>query len=152
LDQYTKRKRFFSKVNINEFKQLLQETWENVFVSNDVNTSYNAFIGSFQYYFDRAFPLKSSVIRNNYKHKWITNGLIVSRRKMCFLNWLKRTIPLASEILNYIHNYQSVLRKIIKEAKKRENDKLVLHSKNKTETLWQCINKELETLGIINVI
>jgi predicted RNA-binding protein with PUA domain len=50
---------------------------------------------------------------------------------MCFLNWLKRTIPLTSEMLNYIHNYQSILRKVIKEAKKSENDKLVILSKNK---------------------
>jgi hypothetical protein len=61
---------------------------------------------------------------------------------MCFLKWLKRIIPLTSETLSYIRNYQSILRKVIKEAKKREIDNHVLLSKNKTKTLWPCVNKE----------
>jgi hypothetical protein len=91
----------------------------------------------------QAFPLKSSVIRKNSKNKWITKGLIVSRRGMYFLKWLKRTIPLTSETLNHMHNYQSILRKVLKEAKKIDIDKCVLLSKNKTKTVWQCVSKQI---------
>jgi len=62
---------------------------------------------------------------------------------MKVLNNLKRTYTLRREDLNYITEYQKIYRKILKEAKKRDNDKFVLESKDRTKAMWQLINKEI---------
>ena len=62
---------------------------------------------------------------------------------MKVLNNLKRTHTLRREDLNYITEYQRIYRKILKEAKKRDNDKFVLESKDRTKAMWQLINKEI---------
>jgi hypothetical protein len=49
-------RRQFSDRNIEEFNQLLEmESLEDVFIHDDVNTSYIIFL----YCFERAFPLKT---------------------------------------------------------------------------------------------
>ena len=63
--------------------------------------------------------------------------------RMKVLNNLKRTYTLRREDLNYITEYQKIYRKILKEAKKRDNDKFVLESKNRTKAMWQLINNEI---------
>jgi hypothetical protein len=47
------------------------------------------------------------------------------------------------ESLKYIHNYQLVFRKVIKEAKRREVDRLILSAKNKNKALWNIINTQI---------
>ena len=46
------------------------------------------------------------------------------------------------ESLKYIQNYQFVFRKVIKEAKRKEVDRLILSAKNKNKALWNIINTE----------
>jgi hypothetical protein len=45
--------------------------------------------------------------------------------------------------LKYTENYRQIYRKVIKEAKKRENDKYISNASNKSKAAWQVINKEL---------
>jgi len=52
---------------------------------------------------------------------------------MKVLNNLKRTYTLRREDLNYITEYQRILKKILKEAKKRDNDRFVIESKDRTK-------------------
>ena len=42
-----------------------------------------------------------------------------------------------------MNNYQLIFGKVIKEAKQREVDRLILSGKNKNKTLWNIINKEI---------
>jgi len=48
---------------------------------------------------------------------------------------------LPMEFVKYIQNYQLIYRKVIKEAKRREADRLILSAKNKNKALWKKINK-----------
>jgi hypothetical protein len=51
-----KRRQLLSR-NIEEFNHLLEmESWEDVFLYEDVNTSYNNFLNRFLHYFEIAFP------------------------------------------------------------------------------------------------
>jgi hypothetical protein len=45
--------------------------------------------------------------------------------------------------LDYIKRYQIIYSRVVKEAKKRENDRFVMSAKNKTKAMWQLINKEV---------
>jgi hypothetical protein len=52
---------------------------------------------------------------------------------------LRKHYNLSREMQEYIKRYQSI--KVIKEAKRRENDKYVLRANNKTEAMWHVIKK-----------
>jgi hypothetical protein len=47
------------------------------------------------------------------------------------------------EAQDYINQYQIIYKRVIKEAKRRENDRYVLRAKNKTKAMWHIINKEV---------
>jgi len=45
--------------------------------------------------------------------------------------------------LEYIEQYKKIYRRVIQEAKRRENDNYMSSSKNKVKATWQLIYKEL---------
>jgi hypothetical protein len=70
------------------------------------------------------FPQKTVYVKDQCENKWITQGLKVSSKRMWFLNGLQRTTYLSRESLDYIKRYQVICNRVIKEAKKGENDSL----------------------------
>jgi len=62
---------------------------------------------------------------------------------MRFFNSLKRITNLSREIVDYIKRYQITYNRLIKEAKERENDRLVMRAKIKTKAMWQILNTEI---------
>ena len=44
----------------------------------------------------------------------------------------------------YIARYKIVYKRVVKEAKRRENDKFLLNTNNKSKAVWQIINNETE--------
>ena len=44
----------------------------------------------------------------------------------------------------YIAKYKMVYKRVVKEAKRRENDNFLLNANNKSKAAWQIINKETE--------
>jgi hypothetical protein len=89
------------------------------------------------------FPLIRAVVKNKPKYTWITKGILKSRNRMCFLNRLKKTISLSNNSLHYIKKYQTIYRKVIKEAKRMEVEKMVASAINKPKTMWNLINNEM---------
>jgi hypothetical protein len=57
---------------------------------------------------------------------WLSKGLIVSSKRLQTLNNLKRTVTLMDEALVYIANCQRIHKRVLKEAKKEENDRFVI--------------------------
>jgi hypothetical protein len=55
---------------------------------------------------------------------------------------IKKKISLSDQTLNYINKYQRTYKKVISEAQKRENDRIILRSTNHIKALWQIIKKE----------
>jgi hypothetical protein len=56
----------------------------------------------------------------------------------------KRTekyLNLSREAQDYINRYQIIYKRVMKEAKRRENDRYVLRAKNRTKAMWHIINK-----------
>jgi len=130
----TTYKRFFTDKNVEEFQYLHQkEKWDEVSASNEPNTSFNIFMDTFRYYFNIAFPVKATYVKESTVNKWITKSIIVSRNRLRLLCNIKRSTNLPMESLKYIQNYQSIYRKVIKEAKRTEADRLILSAKNKTK-------------------
>jgi hypothetical protein len=69
--------------NVEELKYLLHaEIWDKVLASDKPNTSFNLFIDTVTYYFNTAFPLKVTYVKDTNANKWITKGSITSRNKL----------------------------------------------------------------------
>lgn len=140
--------------NIYHFLNLLaQETWNDVFKSDgDANDKYNTFIQIMKYYFDKAFPVKTKTFsNNNNKTKpWLTKGLIISGKKLKDLHALHRD---DEEFKNYYIQYKKIYRRLLNQAKKMYNSKLLLNTNNKSKTAWSLIkpNKKIHdsTISLI---
>jgi hypothetical protein len=139
----TTYKRFFTDKNVEEFQYLLQkEKWDEVSPSNEPNISFNIFMDTFRYYFNIVFHVKVTHVKESIVNKWITKGIIVLRNKLKFIYKIK--IHKASYgILKVYSGLSMIYRKVIKEAKRREADRLSLSAKNKNKTLQKIINKEI---------
>jgi len=136
-------KRLFTEKNTEEFQYSLhKENWNEVTTLGEPNSSFNIFMDTFRYYFNTAFPLKTTHVNNSMINTWITKGIIKSRNKLRLPCCIKRSTDLSTKSLKYIQNYQKIYRKVIAEAKKRETDKIILSATNKNKTLWKIINKE----------
>jgi hypothetical protein len=60
-----KAKLYFTQENREQFNLTLkEEQWENVYISDEVNTSYQTFLVILYYYFNSVFPVRRSVIKN----------------------------------------------------------------------------------------
>jgi hypothetical protein len=46
-------------------------------------------------------------------------------------------------MLDYTNKYRCTYKRVIKEAKRIDNDKYILRAVNKTKGMWQVINKEV---------
>jgi hypothetical protein len=93
------------------------------------------------YYFNIAFPLKSYYVREPNRNRWITQGLKISSKRMCFLNSLRKNKNLTKDTQDDITRYRVIHKRVIREATERVNDKNVSNTKNKTKAMWQIINK-----------
>ena len=55
---------------------------------------------------------------------------------------IKNRMILTEQTKLYIARYKIVYKRIVKEAKRRENDKFLLNANNKSKAVWQIISKE----------
>ena len=92
--------------------------------------------------FDIAFPLVPRQRRKPPRNTWVTKGIRVASKKMRVLNKLKKQAYLTVGEKMYIAKYKTIYKRVIREAKRRENDGSILQANSKTKTVWRIINKE----------
>ena len=66
----------------------------------------------------------------------------MSSKRMQTLNNLKNIHPHEGGSNLYI-NYQKVYKRVLREAKKLENDRYVIESTDRTRAMWRLINREI---------
>jgi hypothetical protein len=102
--------RDFSANNINNFKRELGlADWNNVMLSNDVDSAFDCFWSTYSTMYKQAFPLKRKRFNKNFNgiNKFMTAGLLVSRRTKDKLHLLAVSDPLPMNINKY-KAYKSV--------------------------------------------
>ena len=112
--------RDFSATNINNFKRELGlADWNNVMLSNDVDSAFDCFWSTYSTMYKQAFPLKRKRFNKNFNgiNKFMTAGLLVSRRTKDKLHLLAVSDPLPMNINKY-KAYKSVYQRTIRAAKK----------------------------------
>jgi len=140
---YKVKKRKFNEVNTQEFLHLLKQvTWQDVFSELDINAKFTAFMDVFMYCYNVAFPIKTVHMRNRIKSNWITQGIKTSSKRMRLLEKQRKIIKINEKDLEYIDQYRKIYKRVIQDAKKRENDTYISSSKNKTKATWRLINQK----------
>jgi hypothetical protein len=71
---------------------------------------------------------------------------------MRLLNMLKKQPNLTEDAKMFIAKYKIIHKRVIREAKRRENDKYILHANHKSKAILQIISKETGELSQINKI
>jgi len=84
------------------------------------------------------------------------NGLLkesikISSKRMRLLDNQSKTTVIEEKVLEYIDQYRKIYRRVIQEAKRRENNTYTSSAKNKSKAAWQVINKELGKSFINNM-
>jgi uncharacterized protein YktA (UPF0223 family) len=94
------------------------------------------------YQFNIAFPLQLRHRKKPLWKGWITQAIITSSKKIRFLNMLQKLPNLTVEVKTYIDKYRRIYKRVIREAKIRENDRHILHAKHTMKAVWQIVNRE----------
>jgi hypothetical protein len=124
-----------------KFQELLSyECWDDVFVTDDANTPFNAFLNTYLKIFQSYFIKKKVTPKPNH-YSWVTSGIKTSckRKRELYLKLRQDNDP---NLKLYYKKYCKVLATIIKEAKKLYYDNAILKSKNKIKTTWSIVKKE----------
>ena len=118
--------------NLNYLKN---ETLQEVVSEIEVNAKLKVFMNSVLHHFDIAFLLEFRHRKKPLKNGWISQGINTSSKKMRFLNMLKKQPNLTEDAKMYIARYKIIHKRIIKETKRRENDKNILYAKHKSKAV-----------------
>jgi hypothetical protein len=134
----------FNKNNINKFTKLLEQVrWQDVNLVSEANAKFECFISKLIFLFNKAFPLRQVVVKKTYHATWIRQGIKKSSKKVRLLNELKKYMTISRRSKQYIDNYNRIYKRVLKEAKRRENDRLLLKATNKSKTIWKIIKNEI---------
>ena len=114
------KRRHYTKTNIDSFKQDLQQTnWDQVTLTNDVNSCYDEFWKIYSNLHDLHFPLTSSRF-NKRIHKisnFMTTGLLISRTNKQRLHKIALTDNVPFNWQQY-RTYRNIFNKTVKQSKK----------------------------------
>lgn len=137
------KKREINSRNIEEFQiRLQQEKWEEVYTACNTNSKFDIFLESFLYYYNVAFPIKNFKTSKPNTKSWITKGIQICSNKLRLFSRIQKTGTLNAEIEDYVNNYRKIYKRVLKEAKRKDNDRFILTAQNKTKATWQVIDRE----------
>ena len=143
--------RDFNDLNILELQSLLsQENWEEIFMDDDANISFNKFLNTYIRIFHSYFVKKHKNLSTISK-PWITRGIKISCDQKRELYLGTRDTKEIKRKVHYKH-YCKILTKVIKEAKRLYYKKVITKSKNKMKTTWNIIQKETSNPPKVNNI
>jgi hypothetical protein len=129
---------------------LSNESWSNIFHTDDINLMYNYFLNTYLRIFYASFPITRVTSQNKY-NRWITLGIQTSckrKRELFLLNRLLNNVVLKQ----YYKKYCNILVKVIREAKRITFSTRISKSHNKTKTTWNIINEQLGKQHSPNII
>jgi len=116
----------------------------SVLDSNDPNTAYNDFEGTFVDLFNLFFPptpIKTSR-RNCPIEDWMTKGLLISRNAKFRLFSISKSFPTLPNISLY-KTYRNIFNSTVRTAKKLHYEKLFHKSKFNLKETWSLFNKAI---------
>lgn len=140
--------RSFTEQNITNFKNELELlSFDELLNDQDAQSSYNTFHSMFFNAYERHFPIKTTRFNKNIhkKEKWMTQGLLTSRRsKLRFANQkAENPTPM---VIQQFKDYKNLYNRLIRLAKKDYYDKLLIQCQGDTKKSWS-IYREISGLS-----
>ncbi|KAK9695305.1 hypothetical protein QE152_g32655 [Popillia japonica] len=160
--------RVFRNINIGSFvSDLKREHWDGLSESLTIDENYDVFRKTFNYYFNKAFPLKEqrhSITRAN----WVTSEIKGASQNLKDLNQLVKQGLCTREYYNQRRKHYANLLKdakmkkqglctreyynqrrkhyanLLKDAKMKYNSELVKKSNNKSKFVWNIVNNTIK--------
>jgi hypothetical protein len=126
------RHRFFSTGAIHNFlTDLSYETWDEIYLYDNINQIFNSVLNTFLRLFESCFPVQYVNLKS-VCNSWMTNGIRMScKRKQYLYSLLKlSSCPATKE---YYSRYCSILRKVIRKVKQKYYSSLIMSSENKSK-------------------
>ena len=147
IAQKSIRTRHINSENTQKFKQLLNNVhWPDTLDSDDPQVSLDCFLKTFLELYNSYFPEKTTRFNRNFnrKEKWLTTGLLTSRRTKISLCTLSIKEPSVINIQNF-KSFRNLYNKLIRVAKKQYfDDELVKQQKNLKET-WKILKEAIKS-------
>ena len=140
-DKQFVKKRIINEITINSLiNYLLEENWELVLNSADVNVAYKSVLFRFLKLFNKCCPIKQVRISNTRRDKpWFTNGLKnACRKKNTLYKKFIRSRSHAAEIKYKL--YKNKLTSILRLAEKSYYLKLLTEKKGDAKGIWKILN------------
>ena len=110
-----------------------------IYQEHDINKIFTTFLNIFVIIFEASFPKIYHVKQKD--NAWITKGIRISCQRKRSLYILSRNSD-DVKLKTYYKHYCSILRKTIREAKKKlYYNELILSSENKVKMSWKIIRK-----------
>jgi hypothetical protein len=133
-------KRNINNQSLLEFQLLLSfESWEEIFMEDDTNISFNKFLNTYLRIFHSYF-IKKHIKINSSSKPWITKGIKTSCYRKRELYLMRDNTEMEHQI--YYKRYCKILSTVIKEAKKLYYKEVITKPKNKMKTTWNITRKE----------
>jgi hypothetical protein len=124
--------------SVMDFKlNLSYESWDSVFLDEDVNVIFNDFLNTYLRIFKASFSVKKCLAKSNTK-PWLTTGIRTSclRKRDPYLLTKHNNDP---KLLNNYKLYCKVLSRVITAAKKSYYNKYISTSVNRTKAAWNIV-------------
>jgi hypothetical protein len=121
-----------------DFKlNLSYESWDNIFLDDDVNVIFNNFLNTYLRIYNPSLPAEKFLVKSNTK-PWLTTGIRTSclRKKELYLLTKHNNDP---ELLNDYKLYCKILSQVITAAKKSCHNKCISASVNRTRAAWNAV-------------
>ena len=135
--QYT-ISRLINEYTLFEFQSTLSyESWDFAFNNEDVDTIFNKFLNMYLRIFNHSFPCKQFANKHNTK-PWICRGIIISSQHKRDLFVLCR-VTKDTKLTNHYKKYTKVLSDVVKSAKYKYYNQLLLNANNNSKIAWNII-------------
>jgi hypothetical protein len=130
-----------NKESVEQFQNKFHnETWENIDQLNNVNVIFNLFLNAYSLVFQSCF-FKQRVTNRYNDNGSITAGIHISCRHKESLFILNRNIN--NHLFKpYYRSYCIILRRVIRDAKRKYYNCLITAAENKIKTTWNIIDIE----------
>jgi len=112
-------------------------SWDFVFNSEDVDTIFNEFLKTYLRIFIHSFPCKQFATKHNTK-PWISRGIIISSQHKRDLFVLCR-VTKDTKLMKHYKKYTKILSDVVKSAKYKYYNQLLLNANNKSKTALNII-------------
>ena len=143
-------KRNFSDENIKTFCDNIQTlSWVDVFDCDNTQEAYNTFWDIFSPLFELYFPLKTVKFNRNF-HKiepWITQGLLVSRRRKYSLRDIFRKFPTIENKGTYT-NHRNIYNRTLRNSKQLYYQSQLEENQNNIKKLGKFYTKSPKNVTI----